>query len=234
MSHFFIHRVRCKTTHHMVRRSASKRRSPRSRRRSRGGAYRSAGQITIHALDARLARLFGAQAHTALYGDGTCHPDNMRRSCFATEMCAWRNAPPSRNVLAGYLDRSAFVALDGPDQFVGCIVLDDIRNWHHHFPQLACARDAVVLCSLCVAHAYRRHRVGARLLRTAVAACDGREVLLAVNHRGCYDPSADIRNAVVAQHGKLTRYYPQQGFHKVPTPCENYDVYRYRYGENKR
>lgn len=127
--------------------------------------------LVITSVDA-LSPALRAEAERALVGDRTCSLENMERTCFASEYCAFADGDASR---ASFCSGTSFhanallalVALTvraGTPTFVGCVCVGPAAHFASAFPYARAPQDGWIVYNLCVASAFQGSGVGRRLL----------------------------------------------------------------------
>lgn len=132
-------------------------------------------RVNILVLTPEIARKYKDEARRCLVGDRTCSLQNMRKSCFAIELCDGKRSTGSvgdldLSALLSY--RHAFVAVGfDTNCFMGCISIDDAASSH------VLTRGAAGPCeleegdgfigNLCVSDEHRAQHVGTRLVNHA-------------------------------------------------------------------
>ena len=178
-------------------------------------------RVRIVPLTTELARLHDTAASACLVGDRTCSLDNMRRSCFASELCA--QSRPLHMSLRSFVGAPlALVALvredDGGESFGGCVCAGAPEGFRALFSQLDDKRD-VVLSNLCVSEARRGLGIGRALLERTREWAMGRPLYLTVA-RAASATDADVVTAFEERVARLIETYERCRFRQCASCAE--------------
>jgi GNAT superfamily N-acetyltransferase len=195
--------------------------------------------VCIKPLDAPLAHRLRAQAVVPLNGDGSCSLKAMTTSCFASEHCARRMSGLTLDMLL--MQPHAFVAVSDADPegrplpeeaFVGCVSAGPCTG---SLAQRLFSRRrdlcGLVLSNLCVAPAYRGHRVGRKLVEAVLALDHVQQVNLLVARTGEGHADADVSAAFAVRVPRLRETYRALDFHTIDKCAE---ALLLRHGEDGR
>lgn len=183
---------------------------------------RRAFDVRVVRLTPELARHVAEAAREAYVGDGTCSLLNMRRSCFACEMCASGISTPRHDPLA-LCQMESYVALTDADpqgrvlpfgeplRYVGCV---SVRTLPGDIVLPAGYDPGPFICNLCVAPDYRQSGAGTKLIERVLREKRGQSVYLTVYHDEGARP--DVHDVFAVREPKLISYYNSLGFARCP------------------
>jgi GNAT superfamily N-acetyltransferase len=153
-----------------------------------------------------------AQALVSLYGTKTCDVRNMKRSCFASEMCSYHT--PHQDIDVLMRAKYPIVVLDG-ERFCACIAAHPM-NYAPGFLNVELERGSLFIYTLCVDDGYRQMSIAHELINVIKAT--NRAIYLTVA-RG---KDIEYEDFFTHRSSKLLKYYENHGFRICATNAEFY------------
>ena len=174
-------------------------------------------RVNVLAATPAVVRQYADESRRCLVGDRTCSLDNVRRSCFAIELCERDRSAPVANLDLHTMRNHAhtLVAVDfDTKSFLGCLTLDDAPSMlagrlaagENDRPR----KDDGFLSNLCVSDEHRSRHVGSTLVHHA--RCMYARIWLMVCTEDWATDGGEQREMLCERKRKLVGFYEQLGF----------------------